>query len=545
MFVVERWIGSLCGVAIAGIVPTICTAGAALADNPPAVAAMASTPEAPRQADIWEYRVEGAVLLSQDEVETAIYPYLGPARRIEDVEAARSAVERAYAAKGFQTATVEIPPQRVQDGVVTLKVTEGKVGRLRVKGSRYFDLDQIKAAAPSLAEGGVPNFNEVSHDILALNQIPDRRVTPALRAGQTPGTVDVDLNVEDSFPLHGSLEVNNRYSKDTTKLRLNGTLRYDNLWQLGHSISLGYQMAPSRTSDGEVYSGSYLARFPSLPDLSFLLYGVKQDSDVTSLGTLDVVGKGDIVGGRAIVSLPGADTGFFHTVSSGIDRKRFRERVALGETDAYSSPITYYPITTAYAATWAGEGVTTQANASVVFNLRPLGSGGAQFDNKRYGATGGFLYVRGDISHQEDLVEGAQAWAKLQGQLSNDPLVSSEQFSAGGLDTVRGYLESEVLGDNALVWSAELRSPSLGRALDADDLVDWRLHLFVDGGYLTTRQALAEQNSTFTLWSLGGGARAKLFGHLNGSFDLGVPMIAQESSRRFSPRGHFRLWGEF
>jgi hemolysin activation/secretion protein len=90
----------------------------------------------------------------------------------------------------------------------------------------------------------VPDFNAVTKDIVGLNQWPDRRVTPALRACVTPGTVDVDLNVEDKAPFHGSLELNNRRSPNTTGSRLIGTARYDNLWQLGHSFSFTYQVAP-------------------------------------------------------------------------------------------------------------------------------------------------------------------------------------------------------------------------------------------------------------------------------------------------------------
>ncbi len=88
-----------------------------------------------------------------------------------------------------------------------------------MKNARYFDLDKIKDKAGSLREGTVPNFNDVTRDIVALNQWPDRRVTPALRAGVTPGTVDVDLNVDDKVPVHGSLEVNNRQSPNTTEER--------------------------------------------------------------------------------------------------------------------------------------------------------------------------------------------------------------------------------------------------------------------------------------------------------------------------------------
>jgi len=75
-------------------------------------------------------------------------------------------------------------------------------------------------------------------------------VTPALRAGDTPGTVDVDLNVEDKAPIHGTFEVNNRQSPNTTPSRISATAHYDNLWQEGDSFSFTYQVAPQRPKDG-------------------------------------------------------------------------------------------------------------------------------------------------------------------------------------------------------------------------------------------------------------------------------------------------------
>lgn len=505
----------------------------------------AATASAETQAvDIWEYRISGSELLSQEDVERAVYPYLGPGKTAGDVEAARAALEKAYAERGFQTVAVSIPAQQVTKGVVTLAVTEGKVGRLRVRGSHYYDIEAIKKTASSLAEGTVPDFNAVSEDIVALNQQPDRRITPALRAGATPGTVDVDLTVEDTFPLHGSLELNNRYSQDTSKLRLNGSLRYDNLWQLGHSFNLGYQVAPENSKDSEVYSASYLARFASLPRLSLLGYWVDQDSDINTLGSMNVAGKGSIVGLRAIATLPGGSEGYFHTLSVGFDRKRFQERVTLGSEDAYTAPITYYPVTAVWSGTWQGDGRETQANAGVTFNFRPSSSDWQEFDAKRYKSGGSFIYFRGDVAHSEELPYGAQGWAKVQAQLSNDPLISSEQFSAGGLDTVRGYLESEVLGDNAFLGSLELRSPSLAPGLG--EIVDeWRFHLFVDGGHVSIKEALEEQEDSFSLWSYGIGTRFRLLEYLNSSVDVGVPMITQGDSKRGDPQATFRVWGEF
>jgi hemolysin activation/secretion protein len=195
------------------------------------------------QMYIQEYEVAGVKHLPRLEVEKAVYPFLGPGRTADDVEHARAALEKAYKDRGYQTVSVQIPQQNASNGVVLLHVVETVVGRLRVHGSRYYDLDQIKKKAPSLAEGKLPDFNKINHDIIALNAQADLRVTPALRAGVRPGTVDIDLDVKDKQPLHGSLEVNNRHNNNTTPLRVNGSLRYDNLWQLGHSVGVSYQIA--------------------------------------------------------------------------------------------------------------------------------------------------------------------------------------------------------------------------------------------------------------------------------------------------------------
>jgi hemolysin activation/secretion protein len=357
---------------------------------------------------IKEYRVTGGGhLLPRIEVEGAVYPFLGPYRTTGDVEEARGALEQAYRQKGYQTVTVQIPQQQVTGGIITLQVMPGRVARLRVHGSRYFSLDQIRREAPSLQEGTSPNFSQVTRDLLVLNGLPDRRVTPTLSAGEVPGTVDVDLNVSDSPPVHGSLEINNRYSADTTPLRINGSVSYDNLWQLEHSLGFSFQVSPENLNQVKVFSGYYLARLPDVSNFSFILQGTDQDSNVNTLGGIGVAGKGDVIGGRAVFTLP-AQKDFYHSLSLGVDYKHFEQDVLIAGTRA-ETPVTYYPLSAAYSGSWVGKGYDTELNASVTFALRGLGSSEEQYEENRHGADGGFIYFRGDLSHTRDLPEGFQA----------------------------------------------------------------------------------------------------------------------------------------
>lgn len=519
-------------------------------------AASASATQGVQHFDIDEFEVQGAETLPQIEMEEAIYPFMGPKKTADDVAKAREALEKAYHEKGYQAVSVSIPPQNVERGIVVLKVSELKVGHLRIAKSRYFDQENIKEHAPSVKEGVVPNFNGITKDIIALNQWPDRRVTPALRAGSAPGTVDVDLNVEDKLPLHASLELNNRQSSDTTPTRLNTSARYDNLWQRGHSLNLSFQIAPERPDDAEVLSGSYLARSLGNDWLSLLAYGVKTRSDVTTVGGINVLGPGEIIGARAIATLPTLE-GFFHSISVGVDYKSFDQQVRLGDGE-FSSPITYFPIVANYNASWKREGSLTQLNAGVTWGTRGLGSGPERFDDRRAFAEANFIYVRGDLTHTRDLPEGFQLYGKLQGQLADQPLVSNEQFSIGGVDTVRGYLESEAVGDNGLVGTVELRTPDIGallqkvgggEAADAESkerlISEWRFFAFADAGEVDIRSPLAEQDSVFRLWSYGVGVNFKMLDHFNGSVVLAKPMLDQASTEAGQERVHFRFWGEF
>lgn len=486
-----------------------------------------------------EYQVKGARNLSRAEIEEAVYPFLGPSRSKDDVEQARLALENKYQDKGYQAVSVRIPDQPWQDGVIILEVNENPVGRLRVQGARYFLPSRIKSMAPAVGEGKVLEFGEVNREILALNQHADRRVMPSLRAGGTPGTVDVDLRVEDKLPLHGNLELNNRRSANTTALRLNGLLSYDNLWQLGHSVGGSFQVSPGNFDEVSVASGFYSAPVAAVSGMSVRLQGTKQDSAVATVGDLAVAGRGETIGSQLSMSLPGG-SGFLQSLSFSFDYKHNEQDIGAG-SNATLTGYTYFPLGVTYTAAWMGKGDFTQLSLGPTFSFRGLGSGTFPFDKSRTGADGNFIYVRADLSHTRQLSDdGYEFYGQLQGQVSSKPLVSGEQFGGGGLGTVRGYLEGEVFGDNAVTGRLELRSGSL--FAESGKQAEWRMYFFAEGGGVFLLEPLPEQKAEFGLASIGFGSRLQLWKHVHGSFDFGVPLIKQSTTEAHSPRLVFRLW---
>jgi len=511
----------------------------------PLVATAAEQPAAPPKPvahfDILAFQALGSTQLSVSDIERAVYPFAGPQRTEADVESARAALQSLYDKRGFPTVSVTIPAQDARSGLITLKIDEQRIGRLRVVGAEHYSPDDVARAAPSLKEGSVPNFKDVQRDIVALNQLPDRRVTPEIKAGTAPGTVDVDLKVDDKLPLHGSLELNNRSSANTSDLRLTGTVRYDNLWQLGHSFTLTAQTAPERPSDARVFSASYLARFGSSP-VSLLAYAVRSDSKVAAIADYNVIGNGTMVGLRMVRTFP-AREGFVHSLSVGVDDKDFKEDTLFG-SDRSSAPIHYFPLVAAYNANWLHEKSSTEFGVTATANLRGIGDGEDRFDAKRFLAKANFFHLRVDASHTRTLAGGYQFYVHFQSQFAAEPLISNEQFSIGGAETVRGYLESAALGDFGAAGQVELRSRDLGGKHGLDNL---RLHAFYDHGYVRIHDPLPEQRASQTLASAGLGATMKAFGHLNGSIDLAVPLSdpGDGAVKRERLRAVCRLWGEF
>jgi hemolysin activation/secretion protein len=500
-----------------------------------------AAPTAPR-FPVLEFRVVGNTVLPPLAVEEAVYPHLGTGRTAEDVERARAALEDAYGRAGYSTVSVELPQQSVTSGVITLRVVERSVGRLRVTGARYFLPSQVRQEAPSLAPGTVPNLAAVQRDIVALNRLPDRRVTPELRPGTAPNTVDVDLQVEDKLPLHASLELNNRRSAGTEPLRLSGSVRYDNLWQRGHTVNLGFQTAPQNTSNSTVLSASYLWRLPGARGASILASAVISNSDVGTVGGTSVLGNGSIYGLRGIIPI-GTAAGFTHSFTVGIDRKEFEEALRLG-ADRSEFPITYYPVSAAYQALLSSERRTTQLGATITAGLSGVGSDRREFEQRRAFARPSWTHLRLDASHQELFPNDMQLFFAGRSQLSSDPLLSNEQFGGGGLDSVRGYLEVETLGDYGAGGQAEIRSPTFGYLL-GPWLDEMRLHAFLDGATMAINRPLPGQRSSFTLLSAGGGVRVKMFERVNGALEGAVALRDGTTTESGAARALFRIWGEY
>jgi hemolysin activation/secretion protein len=494
--------------------------------------------------DIFEIRIKGNTLIEKKQLERTVYPYLGKQKNLDDLEAARTALENLYHTQGYQTVAVYIN-DLPKDGLVTLDVGQGSISRLRVKDSRYFSLDKIKAAVPELAEGNVPNFPKMQKQLAELgSQSPDRQVQPILRAGETPGTMEVDLKVKDELPLHGRVEVNGRNTSSTSLLRLVNTLRYDNLWQQLHSISLMYQVSPENSTQVDVWAVTYALPLPQdYGRLAFYSVVSSSSSQIASAGAMSVIGNGNIYGLRYVKPF-NVIQDYSHNMTLGVDYKDFSEDLKLVNSNGILTPITYLPFLAQYSGNFRGYESRSSFDLALHFSIAGLGNQQSQFENKRYLANAGYMYLTGDHKFQHDLPWGMEIRTHVNGQITDSPLISNEQYSMGGAMSVRGYFETQVLADNGLLGSLELYSPHIGKS-EWEWLDKLKVMSFLDAGKGWINNALPGNAKAYTLDSAGMGIYMQMWKKLNGNFNVGFPFTTVGTVHSGDPKIHFSVATDF
>ena len=454
------------------------------------------------------FEIDGSNLFTQEELQDQVRRFIGRGKTSADVEGARDALERFFHEQGYPTLVVNIPEQSVQSRKIRLEIIENRIGTVTITGNHWFSTEKIIRELPSLAPGSVIRINQVRDEVNRLNKNPDFKVIPEMLPGT--GSVDVALKVQETMPLHGSLELNNRATHDTTDLRLNAALRYDNLWQREHSLSVQYQVAPENPDDIQVASGTYSLPAPWSAEDRLVMYGVWSNNDTASAAGFNNLGKGTIVGARAILPLrPVGD--YNHTLVFGFDYKNFKATVGSTGSTGVTTPVEYFPFTVSYTSSLSDSNGFTTFNAGVNAVFRGAVTSPHEFDNNRYNARGNYIYMTAGVERTQKLPADFSLLVKLDGQLADQPLISYDEYMAGGMESVRGYWESEESGDNAIHSVLELASPDLLKKL-AKPGFSMNAYLFYDAAALWVKDPLPGQDAGSDIQGAGIGLRGKLYG---------------------------------
>jgi len=162
-----------------------------------------------------------------------------------------------YRDLGFPTISVTLPQQKLTNGIVRVKIIEGRLSDIIVEGNRYYSTDNVRRALPSLTTNILLNTKWFQPELDRANASQDRQIYPVISPGPEPGTSDLTLKVKDQLPLHEHVEINDKSTPDTPLLRLDTAVQYGNLWQREQQIGFDYNFSPQEFKPAGDFSGFY------------------------------------------------------------------------------------------------------------------------------------------------------------------------------------------------------------------------------------------------------------------------------------------------
>lgn len=511
--------------------------------------------------DISRYQVEGNTRVSNATIERAVAPLTGPQREFGDVQRAIEAIERAYVDAGFTAVKVSVPEQELFGGTVKIRIVEAVMTSVTVVGNQHFSAENIRASLGNLRSGTAPRLGDLSESIQLANDNPAKQVSVSMAEGALPGTVDAKVSVVDHNPLRFIATLDNTGTAASGHWRTGIAMQHANLFGLDHVGTLAYATSPDSPSgqDLDVYSVGYRVPVYALGDSVDFVYGRSRvdtpSSSPTLGGVLGFTGKGETWGLRYNHFL-GRSGETSSKVVFGLDHKSIDSRCDVGgqrvgitgPTPPISSCVPY--TTTPLGITYIGQRDGLDQSLAYNVGLSRNFASGSRFTNldgrtDRYSyltpgnrsTRDGFMVVRGGASLLQALESGWQARLAGNAQITDTPLVASEQFGLTGSNAVRGFDERAVAADSGLVLNAEFYTPELSARITLPG--NLRGLVFVDAGYGANRKASGTYLPSHThVASTGVGARYS--SNRDFSVRLDVARVLASGSSYTETRGDWR-----
>lgn len=517
----------------------------------PAAFAFAQSPAEPR-FEIKRFRVEGSSVLSQQEAEKVLAPFTGPDRTLADIQKAREALEGAFSRKGYGAVQVQLPEQEIARGEVVLRAIEAKLGKVTVDGNRFFDEANIRASLPALRAGEPPNTAALAGNLRVANENPAKQTTVTLRSGAAEGEVDAVVRVADQNPHKFLVSLDSTGTPDTGDWRIGAGYQYANLWNRDHVVNLQYVTSPTHDDNPDkigfppnrnvrIFGGSYRIPLYSLGDSIDFFAGYANVNSGVVQNVFNISGAGRVYAARYNWNLPRWRELESRVTFGGDVRYYDNDVFPVGTTVALVPDYVVRPLSATYSATWRGAQSETSGYIGAFRNI-PGGANAdqAQFDLVRPGADADYSLFRAGFNYLRSLPADLQWRLNMSGQYTSEQLVPGEQFGIGGQDSVRGFLEREIINDKGFRGTTEVYSPDFGARVPVENLRA-RALAFYDWGRVTRNDPTVFDSAESNIGSAGVGLRVSHASNLSLRADYARVLDGAGTRESGSWRGHLSV----
>ncbi|MEN8179344.1 MAG: ShlB/FhaC/HecB family hemolysin secretion/activation protein [Pseudomonadota bacterium] len=465
--------------------------------------------------------------------------------------------------------TAFIPPQDVQNNTVAIHVLQGRLGKVGIKGNEDYEEDVLVAPFKELV-GQPVTRREITHSLLTVWDYPglalsDRRAQLTFFPGSSVGETDIEMEVfEEEYPFNLSFSLDNSGSEFSGIYRGSLNIDFNNPTGAADQLSVTL-LGNANPNNGQYYSLSY-NRPLFKPDYLISIGAKRNDFELSGSDFEGFTG----VTKEAYI---GVDRVFMQSFRSrfaaGIKFSRKNAETLRDDVPQFEDKLAVVNLAGDYMITdqllvsqganqtrlildyahGFGDLMGSMPSKEAENSSRTLGSGeqtGAEFDKINLGLT-----------RKQQFIAGTTLWFRLNGQYSPDALVSLEQFSMGGPNSVRAYPTAEFLRDKgyfvSLEWSSEL--PFLKESvvpgwLAGDRETTWgqaiSISLFADyaEGWLNYLDETVSQEESETLDGMGIGVNFQT-SMTNLNMSLAKPLGDREPSNGNDPQFFANLMIQF
>ena len=464
-----------------------------------------------------DIKIDGSEVLTKEEISGITSPYIGQEVTLQNLYDIVNALNDLYQQKGYLTCRAYLPPQTIKNGVVEIKIIEGKTGNVHIAGNETTREDYI-AGRIGLERGSISNINDLNDDLLLFNATNDVQLRITMHAGEEPGTTDYVIAAYEPQKNYINVYVDNAGSESSGEWR-------EGLFWTDRSLTGRRDMLTmsGMRSDGtKSFSAMYsvpVGRSGTKLGLSYSTNSVHITDG--ELEDLDIKGHSNAYGVSLIQPL---------VVTENL---RTEATLDYGYQNSQTDFLGIHWVDDTVKSYTAGFSMTNYGASSLIYQKHNFRIGDSEnIANEEDNFTKYFFNGFWQKAYQG----GQMLSARLDAQWSSDDyLTSAEQFYIGGMYSVRGYEESYLGGDSGYSASIEYSVP-------LDKARTTSAYCFFDYGAVYGDSAFDDH----VLAGTGIGIKSTIDRKIYTNLTLGVPLMRDINGEEVSKtRIHFMVNGQF
>ena len=471
-----------------------------------------------------------------------------------------------YQDKGYAGIYVYISAKTVgsgvefEDGILPIDVMEAKVSEITVipydAASEKVEKGILRSSAITawspVKIGEVVEKDELDNFVNLLNINPDRYVSAIVSRGSEPDTLALEYNVYEAKPWHYYLQVDNSGNKERQWAPRIGFIN-TNFTGRDDVLAASYQGKLESSQDNLGVFVSY--DFPLFtPKLRLNLYGGRSEFDISG-EEVDFLGNGSFYGGVLRLNLFQAN-GWFFDVTGSLSREHSKVTPSLFPTAG--SDVDMDLLGTGISIYRSGDIADTYFSFERVQNIGGSGQNsfwdstklsGARPNSERNFTIYNFLAAH---SQYLDPNKIQRLSVSLRHIIPDERLAPSKMTSFGGLYSVRGYEENEIVADGGTLVSVQYEFDLVKHGqfienneskIDQEGESSWlrkfAILAYTDYAKAKMNDAVSGEKGTQELCSIGTGFSAAIKNNIDTAVYYGYPLKSTDETTKGKGRWNF------